>query len=211
MMLDLRASAAQLSPCLSAWLAAQTNFNTWSAEFTQTRTLKTLTEPLVGKGHVWFQAPSRFHWELERPAPTIAIRNGDDLLVMYPRLKRIERYSLIGNAGPWRDALALLQAGFPRSQADLESQFNVLSQTADDQKCTVVLEPKSAGARQMMPRLRIEIDSRNFSLLSTQLDFADGSTLRNDFTNPVLNPKLDELLFSPKIPTDYKTVEPLKK
>jgi outer membrane lipoprotein-sorting protein len=211
MLLSLCASSVQLSPCFSAWLAAQTNFTTWSAEFTQTRTLKTLTEPLIGTGHVWFEAPNRFHWELEHPAPTVVIRNGNDLIVMYPRLKRVERYSLSENSGPWRDALALLQAGFPRSQIDLESQFNILSQTANDQKCEVVLEPKSASARRIMPQLKIEIDSRNFSLLSTRLEFADGSTLRNDFTKPISNPKLDESLFSPNIPPDYKTVDPLKK
>ena len=41
-------------------------------------------------------------------------------------------------------------------------------------------------------------------------EFADGSTLRNDFTNAVLNPRLDPSLFAPKLNPDYKIVEPLK-
>jgi outer membrane lipoprotein-sorting protein len=47
-------------------------------------------------------------------------------------------------------------------------------------------------------------------LLANELRFADGSSLRNDFTNAVLNPKLDDSMFSPPIPPDFKVVEPLK-
>jgi hypothetical protein len=34
--------------------------------------------------------------------------------------------------------------------------------------------------------------------------------MRNDFTNAVLNPKLDPSVFAPPIPSDYTVVEPLK-
>jgi len=35
--------------------------------------------------------------------------------------------------------------------------------------------------------------------------------MRNNFTNAVLNPKLDQQLFAPRIESDFKIVEPLKK
>src|SRR5438128_2520153 len=66
-------SAAPASP-LTQWLNAQTNIQTWEAEVTQTRTLKTLAQPLVSYGHVWFAAPNRFRWEIGNPAQTIAVR-----------------------------------------------------------------------------------------------------------------------------------------
>src|SRR5580693_1938289 len=98
---------------LSAWLNAQTNIQTWSADFTQTRRLKVLTQPLTASGHVWFAAPNRFHWEIEKPSPTIALRQPDQLWVIYPKLKRAEEYPLnTPDAGPWKDTLALLDAGF---------------------------------------------------------------------------------------------------
>src|SRR5262245_49144133 len=48
------------STTLSGWLQAQTNFQSWSASFIQTRSLKALKDPLVSTGHVWFAAPNRF-------------------------------------------------------------------------------------------------------------------------------------------------------
>src|SRR5437667_5010187 len=108
--------ASGSSSALGAWLISQTNIQTWSAEVIQTRALKSLTQPLTASGHVWFAAPNRFRWELGNPPLTIAVRAPKEMLVIYPRLKRVERYPLEGNqAGEWRDALALLEAGFPRS------------------------------------------------------------------------------------------------
>ena len=112
------------SSTLVQWLAAQTNLQTWSADVTQVRSLKTLAQPLTARGQVWFAAPNRFRWELREPSPTIAVRQPEQLLVIYPKLKRAERFPLQGpQAGPWKETMALLEAGFPRSQAQLQSRF----------------------------------------------------------------------------------------
>lgn len=206
-----RASAAELNPLIASWLAAQTNIQSWSADFIQTRALKSLTQPLTATGHVWFAAPNRFRWEVKQPVPTIAVRAPTELLVIYPRLKRVEHFPLTDNqSGQWRDALALLEAGFPRGQAQLEAQYELLNQTVKDNNCELVLQPRSAAARRMMPEIRIDFDTKDFSLRGTELHFVDGSIMRNDFQNPVLNPPVDEKLFAPEIPPDYKNIEPLK-
>jgi outer membrane lipoprotein-sorting protein len=203
--------AADLDPLVASWLAAQTNIQSWSADFVQTRSLKSLTQPLTATGHVWFAAPNRFRWELGHPAQTIAVREPKELLLIYPRLKRVEHFPLTGEqTGRWRDALALLEAGFPRSQAELQAQYDTLSHSVKDQTCELVLQPKSASARRMMPQVVIDFDTKSFLLLGTELHFADGSTMRNDFKHPVLNPPVEEKLFAPEIPPDYKNVEPLK-
>lgn len=205
------AAAAEMDPVVASWLDAQTKLQTWSADFVQTRTLKSLAQPLTSAGHVWFAAPNRFRWELGNPPQTIAVRAPAELLIFYPRLKRVERFPLAGEqTGPWRDALALLEAGFPRSRAELESRYNIISQTITDQRCALKLQPKSETARRMLPQLEIDFDTKDLTLRGTELQFADGSTMRNDFKNPVLNPKLDEWMFQPSIPADYKVIEPLK-
>jgi outer membrane lipoprotein-sorting protein len=197
---------------LSTWLSAQTNIQSWSADFIQTRALKSLTQPLTATGHVWFAQPNRFRWELGHPAKTIAVRAADEMLIFYPMLKRVERYPLGGDqTGQWRDALALLEAGFPRSQAELENRFRILSQTVTNQICELALQPRSAAARKMMPQIKIAFSTGDNSLKATELQFADGSIMRNDFMNAVLNPKIESEMFTPKIETDIRVVEPLRK
>jgi outer membrane lipoprotein-sorting protein len=207
------AVAAELIPAVTSWLATQTKVQTWSADFVQTRSLKSLTQPLTSPGHIWFAAPNDLRWELGSPPQTIAVRARAELTILYPRLKRVERFSLAGGTqmGPWRDALDLLEATFPRSETELRNQYNIVSQTVTNHTCELVLEPKSLSARGMIPEFRINFNTENSSLLWTQLKFQDGSSLRNDFKEQVLNPKVDPTLFDPAIPADYKVVEPLKK
>lgn len=192
---------------LSSWLSAQTNIHTWSADFVQTRQLKSLTQPLTASGHVWFEAPNLFHWELTSPARTIAVRQPDQLLVISPKLKRVERFSLEAkNAGPWKDLLALLDAGFPRSREQVDSRFNIVSQITTNGVHEVALQPKSESARRLMPQITIGFTVSTLALYSTELQFADGSLLKNVFSNGEMNPKIDPALFNPVIEADYKVV-----
>jgi outer membrane lipoprotein-sorting protein len=204
--------ASDLNPVIQNWLSAQTNIQTWTADVTQIRSFKTLSQPLTATGHVWFAAPNRFRWEIGNPPQTIALRQSDQMLVIYPRLKRAERYPLTGEqTGPWKDTLALLEAGFPRSSAELEARFRVISQSSSNDVCQITLQPKSAAARRMMPEIKIAFGTNDFTLRATELQFTDGSRICNEFSNAKLNPKLDENLFTPKLDSDYKIVEPLAK
>ena len=196
---------------LDRWISAQTNLHTWTADCTQTRSLKVLSQPLVSSGKVWVMVPDRFRWELGQPAQTIALRQPDQLLIIYPRLKRVEKYPLRGaQPGPWKDALALLEASFPRSRADLESRFRVLSVTETNAMIQVTLQPKSASARKFMAEIQVSVSTNDFSPLATELRFSDGSSMRNDFTNVVVNAPLGPELFDAKLDPDFSVVEPLR-
>lgn len=200
------------SSAVQQWLAAQTNLRTWSADLTQTRQLKTLTHPLVSTGHVWFAAPNKFRWEIGSPAQTIAVRSGEEMFVIYPRLKRAEKYPLTGDRmGPWKDTLGLLEAGFPRSEAEIERQFRVAQVTTSHDIQSLHLEPRSASARKMMPRIVVSFSTNDFTLRATELHFGDGSVMRNDFRNGKINPALDDTLFQPNLTADVKVVEPMKR
>jgi outer membrane lipoprotein carrier protein len=206
-----RAQSDNSDALLNSWLAAQTNIQTWTADFTQTRNLKALTQPLTAKGKVWFAAPNRFRWEIEKPSPTIAVREPDELWVIYPRLKRAEEYPLnSADAGPWKDTLALLDAGFPRSRAEVEARFNIIKQTTTGADHELTLQPKAETARRFMPEIKITFDTTTFALRSTELIFADGSSMKNAFENPVLNPKIEDSVFKPEV-AGYKIIQPFKK
>ncbi len=132
------------------------------------------------------------------------------MYVVYPRLKRAELYPMGANApAQLRAALSLLQAGFPRSRAEFDSQYNVVSLNQTNGNWVLTLQPKSSAARQMMSQMEIGLSPTDYSLASTKLVFADGSSLRNDFTNIVLNPSLDKALFAWTPPSDYTVANPL--
>jgi outer membrane lipoprotein-sorting protein len=196
---------------LDRWLAAQTNFHAWSADAIQTRNLTTLAQPLVSTGRVWVAVPDRFRWELGRPAQTIALRQPKQLLLIYPRLKRVEKYPLDDKQpGPWKEALALLEASFPRSRADLESRFRVVSVTESNSVGQIELQPKSLAARKFMAGIRVSVRTSDFSLAATEMSFSDGSTLRNDFSNVRGDAPLPEGIFDAKVEEGYTVVEPLR-
>jgi len=204
--------AADTDAALGAWMSAQANLRSWQADFTQTRTMKTLVQPLVSTGHIWFEPPNRFRWELGNPAKTIAIRSDDEMFVIYPLLKRAERYP-VGEkaAGEWREMLSLLEVGFPRDRKELESRFRIRSITNATGTWEVSLQPASATARRVMKEIRLGVTTNDFSLASTEMIFVDGSSMRNDFTNAVLNGPLDDDTFDWKPPADFTVTEPLKK
>ncbi len=196
---------------LDRWLARQTNVIAWSAEFVQTRHLKALTQPLTTPGRVWFVAPDKFRWELGTPAQSIALRARDDLLIIAPRLKRAERYSLADFAlGPMKDALALLDTGFPRDATDFHRRFDLLGIGRTNATYAFLLQPRAAAARKLLPELTIIIGTHDFRLNATELVFTDGSRLRNDFTNAAENQVMDPALFAPPMDATWKVTEPLK-
>ena len=210
--LNFSCAAADTNAILDSWFAAQASIHTWSADFVQTRTLKTLTQPLLAQGHLNFATPDSFRWELGRPARTIAVRTGDQMFVIYPKLKRAEQYSL-GQSTPkqMRDTMSLLQAGFPRDRQEFDAQFQILSLAQTNGDWLLSLQPKSPFARQMMPELRLGLATNNYTLASTELVFVDGSTMRSDFTNSIVNPTLEPQLFQWTPPADFKVSNPFSK
>jgi len=201
--------AADRDARFDQWFAAQTNLQSWSADFTQTRSLKVLNQPLVATGKVWVE-PGRFRWELQKPSQTIALRQPTQLFIIYPRLKRAEKYPLEGvPPGPLKDALALLDASLPRDRTTMEERFRLLSATVTNSLLEMTLQPKSASARKFIGEISISFRTNDFAIAATEMKFADGSSLRNDFTSVVRNQPIDPALFDVKLPPDYTVVEPL--
>lgn len=195
---------------LDRWLASQRTLTSWSADFVQTRHLKALTQPLTAPGRLWFAAPDRFRWELGSPVQSIAVRADADLLVLAPQLKRAERYPLAALArGPLKDAMALLDTGFPREAAEFHRRFDLIGVAETNAFYVFNLRPTSPAVRRVLPRLSIRVATNDFGLAGTELIFADGSRMDNEFTRGVRNPRIDEALFSPRLDPAWIVTEPL--
>lgn len=208
----LPAGEAEAEAAFERWLDLQESVETWKADVVQTRTFPTLAHPLESKGNILYRTPSHFRWRLGDPPRTIAVRNMEGVVIYYPALKRAEKYALTSGAGaenPWKESMALLDAGFNQSRADLEKQFDVVSLSASGGQGRIVLRPKNAAARKFMPEIRVEFVESVPGPSSTEFVFADGATLRNEFRDPVLNPKLDADAFELSLPDDVKISRPL--
>jgi len=204
------AQGADSDARFNQWFEVQTNLQSWSGDFTQTRTLKVLNQPLVSTGRVWV-THNEFRWELGQPVQTIVLRQPDQLLIIYPRLKRAEKYPLGAvPSGPIKDALALLDATLPRDRATMEKNFQLLSAAETNSILQMTLQPRSDSARKFIGEIVIGFHTNNFTIAATEMRFADGSSLRNDFTNVVLNQPIEPDRFEAKLPPDYTVVEPLK-
>jgi outer membrane lipoprotein-sorting protein len=57
----------------------------------------------------------------------------------------------------------------------------------------------------------IAFRTNNFAIAMTEMQFADGSVLRNDFTNVVLNPVIPPEKFEAALAPDVSVVEPLRR
>jgi outer membrane lipoprotein-sorting protein len=62
----------------------------------------------------------------------------------------------------------------------------------------------------MMAGIAISVRTNDFLLTATEMKFADGSRMRNDFTETRTNAVLPDGCFDLKLEPDYKVVEPLR-
>jgi outer membrane lipoprotein-sorting protein len=107
--------------------------------------------------------------------------------------------------------MSLLDAGFPHTRQDFDSQFQIQSLDETNGTWLLVLQPRQEAAREIMPELRVRLTTNHFLLAGTELTFVDGSRMRNDFTNVVTNAPVDETIFQWKAPEGFKVTEPFAK
>lgn len=187
---------------LRSWIEASSRLTRFEAEFRQTRHLKALTQPLVSTGRVWFSAPDQFRWELGDPPQSVAVRSGDTLLILSPRLRRAESYALGGNlTGPGRDLMGLLEGAFPRSIEDWKGRFEITAVSTNQGVLRLDLRPRSPAARKLMPALIVGLDPGSLGLRLTEMVMVDGSRIRSEFgtlrTNAPISPELFRLDVDP--------------
>lgn len=172
----------------SAWWKTQAGIKTWRASFDQTRSLATVSKPLKTTGRVWYAAPDFFRWEIGSPPQTIALRASNAVWIVYPKLRRAERYALGGASGQaWAGMASIFEAGFPQSRQSLDAQFRELERSSSQGLFSLSLAPRKAMARRVLSKLVLGIRGDSHALSFTAMHLADGSVLRNDFRDAESN------------------------
>ena len=200
------AEPPDLAP-IKKWIAKQDELRTVQADFTQTRSLRALRDPIATPGHIWFSAPDSLRWELGEPAKTIVLRKGDTYFLIQPAKKKAQRYaaSEIGKQGG-AQGFAMMNFPLAKDFADFNRQFETLAVIKTEDRCHLEVLPRDAQARKILAAIKIDFDSATGHLLSFELVTREGSSMRNDFTNVRMNQKLDRHLFEYDF-TGYEIVD----
>ena len=187
------------------WIAAAARITTWQSGIVQTRHHPAIEQPLVSTGRVLFAQPASFRWELG--TQSLALRDGNELVLLSPKLRRAEIHSLgEGAQGPVKDLLALLDAGFPRDSAEFGQRFEFVSTTTNGAVVVLKLKPRQATARRWMPAVTVEFEHAHPRLHATEMTFADGSRMRTEFFDVVTNATLSAGLFRTNLDAGWRVV-----
>lgn len=169
---------------LDRWIARQGEIRTLSADFTQTRALRVLRSPVAARGHLWFQAPGDFRWEVGQPPKIIVLRKNKDVRVIEPPRKTVTIEAL--DLG--RREAGLMEFPFVRSRAELEKRFTITELKTEGTVCRVKLAPRDTQG--FLSGVNLTFDTETLHLLTLEMTFRDGSSLRNEFSNVQVNQKL---------------------
>lgn len=181
---------------LRKWFARQDEVRTIAADFSQTRALRVLRDPVAAPGRLWFAAPSSLRWELGSPAKTVVVRKGEDILFIEPGKKRAERQSA--------DQVGKKMGGmmrFPLAEnfADFQRQFQVLALSTSGKRCNVEIAPRDPQVRKFLAVMKLDFDTETAHLLAFEMKTRDGSSMRSEFSNVRVNQKIDRSVFNPDL------------
>lgn len=177
------------------WIAQQSEIRTISADFTQTRSLKTVRKPLVTPGHIWFKSPQHLRWELGDPPKTLVIRKGNEILIITPAEKKVKRMLASEMSGPESQIFGMMDFTNIRSLEEFQRQFEILSVKPSGDQCELELKSKSPSAK-FLSKLRLRFSTSSGVVLTLEMNFKDGSFMRNDFNNVRVNGSVEEGKFS---------------
>ncbi len=189
------AGTVNLAP-VGKWIAGQRELQSLTADFVQTRSLKTLRDPLANPGRLYFRAPDAFRWELGQPARAILLRNRDHVFLIEPAKKKATRFSASA-LEPKSGTQGLLMMKFPMAKnvEDFKAQFDVIDLQEIENDCEVSLLPKDANARKFLQSLTFRFVKSTGELRFFEMTTREGSKLRNDFSHVRVNEKIDPAIF----------------
>ena len=189
-------SVGDISP-LRAMIALQKSIHTLSADFTQSRSLKTLRDPLISHGKLWIQPQQFFRWELGTPPKTIVIGTPTETTVIQPFKKTASkkiRSSSIGGTDT-SEAFGMMSLPGNGDFDDFQREVRILRTENSAGIFHVEFIPKNTEQVRGLTAIRLDFNSQTGQWIRLEFLTRDGSSIRNDFTDIKTNQKLDPHLF----------------
>jgi len=162
---------------------ATASIKTLTAQFVETTASTLLTTPLVARGTLSVERPTRVIVRYETPEPHVVLIDGNRLTLSWPG-RHLHEVTDIGAAQ------GRVQKYFLKSSAaELRKQFAVDDRTAGDRpgKYHVSMVAKRKQIRETLARLDLWIDRSTNLLSEMQMRFANGDTKTMTFDHIVPN------------------------
>ncbi len=164
---------------------------TLTATFTETSTSSLLTTPLVARGTVTVERPSRVVLRYTEPDARILLIDADTLTLSWPSA-HMHTVTDIGAAQ------RRVQKYFvDSSPAELRGHFQIVAREASDRPGTYLLTmvPKRKQIQQGLKQLDLWIDKTTIMLSAMRMTFPNGDTKLMTFTDVKTNPQIDPSVF----------------
>jgi len=171
--------------------------------FEQRKYSRLLVRPIESGGKLFWQPPGRFRWEVVRPAPLTLVVREDQILLLYPDLKKVTLYR--GPSG--LDLLGRIMGatGDPQTfQRQYAIEVQLVAPKKNSRWIQMNMEPKSAKHARYFKRLEVKIDPE--TLLPNEIAILEGT---DDWTliylsNLIENASLSDDLFSVEPPEGFQ-------
>jgi outer membrane lipoprotein-sorting protein len=165
------------------------SMKTLTARFTETTTSSLLVKPLVARGTLAVERPSRVVLNYTEPEPRVVLIDDNKMTVTWPTrqvldvtsaMKRVQRYFVEGSA------------------ADLRRQFDIDDRQTTERPGTyrVLMTPKPKRIRETLDKLELWVDRESSLLAAMRMTFANGDTKLMTFDEVTPNAPLAAGIFA---------------
>lgn len=189
--------APSLDEILSRFDRAQTGIRTMTANFTETKDLKLLREPVVSKGKFYYTRPNDILWEYTDPTAKVFLIRKDELLAYYPQQRRAERVDIS------RFQSRLLKVfGIGQLSEDLKKYYDLA--LAPKQPAPglydLILTPRRRMVKKRIAQVRFWIDAKSFLPVRMEYFEQDGDRTILSFDETHVNAAIDEATYRIELP-----------
>lgn len=169
---------------------------TFTASFTETTSSSLLTRPLVARGTVAVERPSRIALTYTEPDARQVIIDGDRMTVSWPSRRVLQTKDI---AASQRRVQKYFVNGTPE---ELRGHFEVSARETAQRSYVITMVPKRKQIKEGLSRLELTIDPATLLLSGMTMTFPNGDTKQMTFTDVRPNVPIDQSIF--KVPREGK-------
>lgn len=189
------ARVLDLTP-VARWIEKQQSIRSIEADFTQTRSLRTLRNPLKAGGRFWFSAPASFRWQVGDPPSTVAIGDDKEITLIDTKKKTAEKMSRSEvNQQARARGFGMMEFPIAKNYKDFIERFDVLDLEISGTTCHLEILPKNSQARRFLSKIALDFDTESGQLLAFDISTREGSSMRSEFSNVRVNGKIEPSVF----------------